>query len=326
MKTYRFLGILVAAVVLPLAGCDNVVDEVPDAGNDQKVVVKFTGGWGDGPARTTWEGTNTGFTVKWKGKNDVSSDDTFDKVGIYAKNINNATVITNACYHPTTSEASSPLEIDQGQETALNAGVAYDFYSYYPYNPGYTTMEFDISGFWEQKQSAPNESTHIPEYDLLRAVSTLSITENTGSSSVNFEYKHLFSCLQFEITNTRKKAITIESLKLNSTGDPKALISPTKLGLASESMHTPYAKSISLTISQPKAIEPSETQIFWMMMCPVSNGQVELNMYRRGQNTPSSITMTTPEMKAGANYIIKLKLTGDEKWSPTLEYNNLASQ
>lgn len=332
MKTYRFLGILVAAVILPLAGCDNVEDEVPDAGNDQKVVVKFTGGWGDGSARTVWNKNDDGFTVTWKGKNDDTPE--YDKVGICIRTEGNLSITDikdNACYHPINSEASSPLEIEQGQEPTLQAGT-YNFYSYYPYNskndnkPSITS--FDISDFWAQKQSAPDNLTHIPKYDLLWAVNQkISITEGTRPSSVNFEYDHLFSCLQFEITNKSDGPVTIKQLKLLDCNINVNCIKNTSLDLITGQMSNPGTPIyITLEIENPSELKVDETQTFWMMICPVNQKTITLEL-RRNINEgyfSSKEDLITPDMKAEVNYIIKLKLTGTGNY-PTLEYNKPAS-
>lgn len=323
MKTYRFLGILVAAVILPLAGCDNVENEVPDAGNDQKVVVKFTGGWGDGSARTVWNKNDGGFTVTWKGKNDDTPE--YDKVGICIRTGGNLSITDNACYHPINSEASSPLEIEQGQEPTLQAGT-YNFYSYYPYNSkndNKSITSFNISDFWAQKQSAPDNLTHIPKYDLLWAANKkISITEGTRPSSVNFEYDHLFSCLQFEITNKSDGPVTIKQLTLWDTDILVGCIRNTSLDLITGKMSNPGTPTyITLEIENPNELEVGETQKFWMMICPVSQKTIRLDLQGIDGKILPSKELVTPDMKAGVNYMIKLKLTGGEK-KLELVYNN----
>ena len=326
MKTYRFLGILVAAVVLPLAGCDNVVDEVPDAGNDQKVVVKFTGGWGDGPARTTWERTDNGFTVKWKGKNDNPSD--YDKVGIYVKKGSDTVEkFNNVCYHPTTNEASSPLEIDQGQETALEAGAAYDFYSYFPYyNNGedkFTEGKKNIESiFSSQTQLGPDNSDHLPNYDLMFAeCKGITIQNGVIPSSVDFTYKHLLTCLEIRIKSVRtNKACQITKLRLTGAKGKNNIL-PGSFNTNTGEVSASNNKVISLSIPEGnwKDLNRNETQRFWVMVYPKQSAAVTLGVYFSEEGiTNKTLSMNFPsDMQPGVNYIINLKLGNS-----SLEYDN----
>lgn len=81
---------------------------------------------------------------------------------------------------------------------------------------------------------------------------------------------------------------------------------------------------ITLEIENPNELEVGETQKFWMMICPVSQKTIRLDLQGTDNNTFSSKDLITPDMKAGVNYIIKLKLTGKRNY-PTLEYNKPAS-
>lgn len=323
MKTYRFLGILVATVVLPLAGCDNVVDEVPDAGNDQKVVVKFTGGWGDGPARTVWTDNGNGFTVAWKGKSDNSSD--YDKVGIYAYNDGEKTGnIMKACYCPTTSGTSAPLEYVSGNQVPqFAAGKKYDFYSYFPY---YESTELSegkktIKDFFKsQKQSKPGNSDHLPAYDLMFAECKGVTMQDASLTSVNFNYQHLLTCLQFQIRNEEGESVEINQLLLSRKGGG---IIPNTFQVNRGEVKASDDTQLFLNIGTSEELASGMTQKFWVMIYPVQEEgfEISLSVFEKGTTGGSAYASKSlksfAKLNPGANYIIKLKLSNG-----TIKYDN----
>lgn len=323
MKTYRFLGILVAAVILPLAGCDNVEDEVPDAGNDQKVVVKFTGGWGDGSARTVWNKNDNGFTVTWKGKNNNPSG--YDKVGIYAYEPGQTSGNKmKACYYPTTSGTSASLDRESVANNQLKVGNTYDFYSYFPYYEDITsTGQKSFGDFFKlQKQSKPDNSDHLPVYDLMFAECTGVTMQDASLTSVNFTYQHLLTCLQFQIRNDRDKSVKIKQLLLKREGG--GIIPNTfQVNRGEVEAFGKEATQLSLKIDTPEELAPNNTQKFWVMIYPVSpvaeDFKIGLSVYIDGyESSYANMDMDFPStVKAGVNYVIKLKL-GNKK----IEYDN----
>lgn len=325
MKTYRFLGILVAAVILPLAGCDNVEDEVPDAGNDQKVVVKFTGGWGDGSARTVWNKNDNGFTVTWKGKDKNSSD--YDKVGIYAYNEGKTTGnIMKACYCPTISGTSAPLEhVSVDPVPQFESGKKYDFYSYFPYYEDITSTEKKniYSSFQIQQQSKPDNSDHLPVYDLMFAECTGVTMQGSSLTSVNFTYRHLLTCLQFQIKNGSSESVKINQLLLSREVGG---IIPNTFQVNSGGVEASDVKAqLFLKIVTPEELAPSETQKFWVMVYPVTeNFQIGLSVFKEGKSSAYATKnlQRSAALDPGANYIIKLKLNDNGAPSSKLEYDN----
>lgn len=318
MKTYRFLGILVAAVILPLAGCDNVEDEVPDAGNDQKVVVKFTGGWGDGSARTVWNKNNDGFTVTWKGKDKNSSD--YDKVGIYAYEPGQTSGNKmKACYFPTTSGTSAPLDRVSEDKNELESGQEYDFYSYFPYyeNTELTQGQKTIySSFETQHQSEPDNSDHLPALDLMFAECKGVTMQDDNLTSVNFTYRHLLTCLQFQIKNEGSESVKINKLLLihKNVGG----IIPNTFQVNRGEVKASDYTQLSLVIDTPEDLTSGMTQNFWVMIYPVSpvteDFKIDLSIYKEGMTKSAYATKELQRSAAldpGANYVIKLKLSNN---------------
>lgn len=313
MKTYRFLGILVAAVILPLAGCDNVEDEVPDAGNDQKVVVKFTGGWGDGSARTLWNENDNGFTVTWKGKDENSSD--YDKVGIYAYEPGETSGNKmKACYYPTTSGTSASLDCESVEKNELKLGETYDFYSYFPYDKDIpaTGKKNIYSSFKTQLQSIPNNSDHLPALDLMFAKCEGVTMQDDNLTSVNFTYRHLLTCLQFQIKNEGSKSVKINQLLLKREGGG---IIPNTFQVNRGEVEASTDTQLFLNIDTPEELAPNNTQNFWVMIYPAeANSEVFLSVYDEGTTGGSyaSKYMNFPStVAAGVNYVIKLKLSNN---------------
>lgn len=323
MKTYRFLGILVAAVILPLAGCDNVEDEVPDAGNDQKVVVKFTGGWGDGSARTVWNKNDNGFTVTWKGKDENSSD--YDKVGIYAYEPSQTSGNKmKACYFPTTSGTSASLDRESEDKNELESGQEYDFYSYFPYDKDIsTTGKKDIySSFKTQHQSKPDNSDHLPALDLMFAECKGVTMQDNNLTSVNFTYRHLLTCLQFQIKNEGGESVKINKLLLSCEGGG---IIPNTFQVNRGEVEASDRTQLSLVIDNPEDLTSSMTQNFWVMIYPASpvteDFKIDLSIYKEGMTESAYATKELQRSAAldpGANYVIKLKLSNNR----IIEYDN----
>lgn len=332
-----------AAVLLCATGCSKEDTDnnpaIPDepAGGTAGMTVQFTAGLGP-DTRTSHESdgqTPEGFIVKWKGYNDNQT--TYDKVGICVgnpeDNNNPVTNAKNVPYRPTNSSTSSPLEADETPLSGLEAGKTYNFYSYYPYNNNQfsTLKNVSVPNLKEQTQAAPGDNTHIGTYDFIYAKQEgVTIEEGSNPPTVDFQYKHFFSSLQFNLKNGRSTAVQINKIILERQDGSKIQI-PQKyrfdLGKASTITYPDFQQ---LTVTSPADLSANSTQKFWMMLYPAGiegAAELKLSVYLSDNNGNYLYTLKkavpTGGFEAGYNYTLEMNvkdtgLSADESWANTI--------
>lgn len=297
--------------------------EEPAAGNTG-VNVQFTAGLG-AETRTSHESdgkTPEGFVVKWKGYD--ANQTTYDKVGIvcFKDKNGNASMVNNARnvpYRPTMSGTTSLLEADGVDVSGLNVGNTYNFYSYYPYvmfmhaNESVYVPDLSI-----QKQANPDNNTHLGTYDFLVARQEgVTIESATDPLPVNFKYKHLFTSLQFNVTNGRSTPVKINKITLAKQDGSKLKV---KVGynllVASDNSLANDVAALQLSITDPLDLAAGSTQKFWMMMDPTSitagiRLKISIEMtVADGVNCTYTLEKVAPTegFKQGGNYTLKLEI------------------
>lgn len=328
-----------AAVLLCAAACSKEDTDnnpaIPDepAGGNTGVNVQFTAGLG-AETRTSHESdgkTPEGFIVKWKGYNDNQT--TYDKVGILVENPTTQTSVAgakNVPYRPTTSAASSPLEADGTPLSGLEVGKTYNFYSYYPYDNN-QSIHFGcviVPNLKEQTQAAPGDNTHFETYDFLIAQQKgVTIEASSNPPTVDFQYKHLFTSLQFKLKNGRSAAVQINKITLERQDGNKMKIPTYYSFQVGRVGSTTYFDFQQLTVTSPTDLSANSTQKFWMMLYPASiedATELKLSVYLSDNNGNYLYTLKKAVPKggfeAGYNYTVEMDvkdtgLSTDESWA-----------
>lgn len=346
-----YYTMLASVMLICATGCSKENTDNNPATPDEPVAghtgvnVQFTAGLG-AETRTSHESdgkTPEGFVVKWKG---YDADQTnYDKVGIvcFKDNNGNASIVNNARnvpYRPTRSGTTSLLEADDVDVSGLNAGNTYNFYSYYPYfmfmhANGLSVYVPDLS---IQKQANPDNNTHLGTYDFLVARQEgVTIESATDPLPVNFKYKHLFTSLQFNVTNGRSTPVKINKITLaKQDGSNLKVKVGYNLLVASDNSLANDVAALQLSITDPLDLAAGSTQKFWMMMDPTSitagirlKISVEMTV-ADGVNCTYTLEKVAPVegFKQGGNYTLKLEvpdetdvLTAEEQLSAYEIYN-----
>lgn len=338
-QTPIYYSMLAAFAFFCAAGCSNdEIDNTPQqpdepAGGNTGVNVQFTAGLGP-DTRTTHEPdgqAQEGFIVKWKGHD--ADQTSYDKVGILVENPTTQTSVDgakNVPYRPTTSDTSSSLEADGTALSGLEVGNTYNFYSYYPYveDQDINLANETVPNLKEQTQAAPGDNKHIGTYDFIYAQQK-GVTIEAGSNppTVDFQYKHLFSSLQFNLKNGRSTAVQINKITLERQDGSKMMIPDYYSFQAGKVGSSTQADFQQLTVTSPADLSANRTQKFWMMLDPESikdATELKLSVYlsHNDENYLYTLKKAVPQggFEAGYNYTLEMDvkdtgLSADESWT-----------
>lgn len=329
-----------AALVALTAACSNDpdtdgltpgTDPTPDSTDGIPVAIHFGGGMGP-ETRTTYDPTaDGGFIVKWLGYA-ADNKNRADQVGISAMQhtadgtLAEVTGAKNVRYYATQSGVSSPFEPYGDALTGCTAGNTYTFYSYRPYSSSATAYnQVGTETLRLQYQSRPNSTDDLSKLDLTyAAVTNVPAGEGTEPLTVNFQYRHALSMLQFELTNNLSESLKVQAIRLARQDGAREIITSGTLSLADGSFpkqSKDYYQELKVT--SPSAMSSGATQKFYMMIFP-GYAEQELELMVTTDQGTYTLGKTAPAGKgfeAGQTYKVALTLTANpagekESWIP----------
>ena len=99
------------------------------------------------------------------------------------------------------------------------------FYSYYPYQRAARSATFATAipvSIPDKQIQIGNNSNHIQNYDFTYAKTEITAPEGVKegdyiTGEINFQYKHIYTLLEFDITNSGSEDLSIEKISLRGT-------------------------------------------------------------------------------------------------------------
>lgn len=304
----KFL-IAIAFVIFSCSKDIPAIDEISDKNDiENHSRIKVTGTDENAVTKTTLEGT----TTSW-----VTSS---DKIGIYSPEARatsgGSAGVTNAQFTASSSGVSSPFSGNMYWGTGNH-----NFYSYYPYNSGYsgssTTVPITLSA--AQIQTTGNNTSHLGTSDFTVATPLTGVTAGTAGEEtvVDFKFNHVFSILEFQIKRSSGSGDISEislfgNAPLSFTGTIDITQETPASGVSYNITRTTSGNTLTLALTS--AMSPtndySTTPKIYLMTLPESYDGY-LNIGIKSDGVYKFVQKATPSggFKRGKKYTVQIDAT-----------------
>lgn len=232
-KIYLSFGILLSA--LTFASCDQA--EMLTGASQKSATTSLTMSASSLQTRTAIDGLN----VSWAEG---------DKVGMFCGGISSNT--TNVLFDviPGENGSNATLKSAGDMHWAFNEDTY--VYGYYPYAAGVqgTEAEFKLPQVQTQTDA---KASQLSKYDYLVAAP---VSSSTGEG-INVTFQHVMSWIDFVVTNTDNKDITVNSVDLVCDN---SLVSTAKIDLSANSENGNFMAFTSPATTSKLSVEASATE------------------------------------------------------------------